>query len=403
MKLSPFAKHAIGAAKALGGRALIVGGSVRDHLLGIESKDIDIEIHGMSEATFRGAFATTLATIGRVDAVGVSFGVLKFGRDVDLSLPRRDSKTGTGHTGFTITVDTGMTVKEALSRRDFTINAIAWDPITGEFIDPFGGRKDLELGLLRHIGPAFAEDPLRVMRGVQFATRFGFAIVGETARMCRTLLPELRGMAKERLWGEWEKILTKGTDFYAMHEALHVTGVGFDDRVGKLVMFAGAGGTETRIASRFAASPDRAAAILGHWASLTDSSELFKAMDVPHDLRRRAAKFAAGFDLIDVGGEWTATDARQAARALAPVSVKAVCVASSETQSAATLMRAAADAGVLYGPHKPLVTGDTLIGIGWEPGPHFGSVLRALLSAQDRGEFTTTEEGLALVKQGDFG
>lgn len=132
--LTPDAERAVEVITALGGRPLLVGGCVRDRLLGIESKDIDIEVHGPVSPE---ALIEALSAEGRVDAVGMSFGVIKFGRDVDISFPRRDSKTSSGHTGFTIEVDQTMTVLEALSRRDFTINSMAMDPLTDELIDPF--------------------------------------------------------------------------------------------------------------------------------------------------------------------------------------------------------------------------------------------------------------------------
>lgn len=188
-----------------GGRPYYVGGYVRDYLLGIPSKDLDIEVFGIS--------FTQLANIlgnhcGRVDLVGQSFGIIKAsveGQDIDFSLPRRDSKNGIGHKGFDVEVDPTMTIEEAAQRRDFTINAISMAPTTGKLIDPFEGRLHLTQGLLVHTSPSFGEDPLRVLRGMQFSGRFRLDAAPETIELCKSLKGECQYLAKERIWGEWEK------------------------------------------------------------------------------------------------------------------------------------------------------------------------------------------------------
>src|SRR4249919_197900 len=185
-----------------GGHALIVGGWVRDQLLGLpESSDVDLEVFALPGDRLR----TLLESFGRVEAVGESFQVYKIG-DVDISLPRRDSKAGRGHCGFVVTGDPDMSIADAARRRDFTVNAISWDPLTGEHFDPFGGRRDLERRLLRVVDPqTFGDDSLRVLRAVQFAARFGFTIEETTADICRrTALDDL---PPERVWGEFEKLL----------------------------------------------------------------------------------------------------------------------------------------------------------------------------------------------------
>ena len=146
-----------------------------------------------------------LESFGRVEAVGESFQVYKIG-DIDVSLPRRDSKAGRGHRGFVVTGDPDMSIADAARRRDFTINAISWDPLTREHFDPFDGRRDLERKLLRVVDPVtFAEDSLRVLRGVQFAARFELAVEESTAALCRQIA--LDDLPPERVWGEIEKLL----------------------------------------------------------------------------------------------------------------------------------------------------------------------------------------------------
>ncbi|HUL74369.1 MAG TPA: CCA tRNA nucleotidyltransferase [Vicinamibacterales bacterium] len=186
---------------AAGGRALIVGGWVRDALLGRLSKDVDLEVFGVPADRLRGL----LDAAGRVDTVGESFTVYKIG-DVDVSLPRRESKTGRGHKGFTVEGDPSLSIEDAARRRDFTINAISLDPLTGEVLDPFQGRRDLEFKLLRVVDPAtFADDSLRVLRALQFAARFELELTPETRLLCEQI--PLDDLPSERVWGEMEKLL----------------------------------------------------------------------------------------------------------------------------------------------------------------------------------------------------
>jgi len=185
-----------------GGRALIVGGWVRDRLLGLpESSNIDLEIFGVPGDRLR----VLLEGFGRVEAVGESFQVYKLG-DIDVSLPRRDSKAGRGHKGFVVTGDPDMSIAEAARRRDFTINAISWDPLTGEYFDPYRGRDDLDRRLLRMVdAETFADDSLRALRAVQLAARFALALDDATAAVCRRI--PLDDLPAERVWGEVEKLL----------------------------------------------------------------------------------------------------------------------------------------------------------------------------------------------------
>lgn len=187
------------------GRPRIVGGAVRDWLLGLDAKDIDLEVGGTDFATLH----RTLAPFGATDVVGRSFGVIKLrlssGTEYDISLPRRESKTGAGHRGFAVEPDPTLSDADAASRRDFTINAIAWDPIARTLIDPFDGETDLRARRLRHTGPAFVEDPLRVLRAVQFAGRFDLTLDSTTADLCRRIASDFHQLPVERVWHEWAK------------------------------------------------------------------------------------------------------------------------------------------------------------------------------------------------------
>jgi tRNA nucleotidyltransferase (CCA-adding enzyme) len=190
--------------RAEGGRALLVGGCVRDVLMGAQPKDWDVEVYKIEPARLR----ELLEKFGRVDVVGEAFTVYKVGNDLDVSLPRRERKSGRGHRAFVIEGDPSMTIEDATRRRDFTINAILQDPLTDEIIDPYGGRVDIQNKILRAVSrDTFAEDSLRVLRAAQFAARFEFDIETETIELCRSI--DLTDLPRERIWGEMEKLLLR--------------------------------------------------------------------------------------------------------------------------------------------------------------------------------------------------
>lgn len=208
-----------------GGHALIVGGYVRDALLGIPNKDQDVEVYGLSVDQL----TEILSKFSDVDCVGKSFGILKvdlrkFGEDeMDFSLPRRESKSGQGHKGFIVNPDPFMSIEEASARRDFTINSMALDPMTGEILDPHNGIEDLRHGILRATSEHFTEDPLRVLRGMQFASRFNMSIADETVFLCRSMVDEFDTLAKERILGEFNKMFLKGKNIEKGLDILYYT------------------------------------------------------------------------------------------------------------------------------------------------------------------------------------
>jgi tRNA nucleotidyltransferase (CCA-adding enzyme) len=204
LQLPPALVEIVRELRAPGFRALVVGGAVRDALLGFEAKDIDVEVYGIPYDRL----VELLGQHGNVDLVGKSFGVVKF-RTWDFSIPRRDNKIGLGHRDFRSTFDENITPREAASRRDFTINSMAYDPVTGELLDFFGGQADLESRILRATSPAFSEDPLRVLRGMQFACRFDLEIAPETASFARSIASEYSTLPRERVAEEFMKWATK--------------------------------------------------------------------------------------------------------------------------------------------------------------------------------------------------
>lgn len=186
-----------------GGRAWFVGGYVRDQLLHRENKDIDMEVHGLAPARLE----ELMDTVGTRLTVGESFGIYTLaGSSIDVAMPRRETATGRGHRDLAVSVDPFLGPERAARRRDFTINAMMQDVLTGEVADPFGGRADLAAGVLRHVdADRFGEDPLRVLRAAQFAARFGFSVAPETAALCRTV--DLGELSRERVEGELKKAL----------------------------------------------------------------------------------------------------------------------------------------------------------------------------------------------------
>jgi tRNA nucleotidyltransferase (CCA-adding enzyme) len=221
LTLPPGREEIIRDLRSEGYRALIVGGAVRDALLGLEPKDFDIEVYGISYDKL----AEFLKRYGPVDLVGKSFGVIKlFGTDMDFSIPRRESKTGSHHRDFRTEFDESITPQEAASRRDFTINAMSWDPLTGGVVDFFGGQDDLKHRILRATSPSFREDSLRVLRGMQFACRFDLRLDPHTAQECQALVDEYSTLAKERIADEFYKWAVKSTKPSRLIEYLNDSG-----------------------------------------------------------------------------------------------------------------------------------------------------------------------------------
>ncbi len=198
--------------KKNGGMALLVGGSVRDMLWTdkIIPKDFDLELYGLEAIEVE----KIVREVGNVSDVGKAFGILKIslgnGLDIDISLPRVDSKIGVGHRGFEVKTDPNMSIPEACKRRDFTMNSVAANPLTGELFDPFNGVKDIRNKILRITDPErFRDDPLRVLRGIQFVGRFGLEIDKDTMSILQEMVPCIKELPKERIGEEWKKLLLK--------------------------------------------------------------------------------------------------------------------------------------------------------------------------------------------------
>ncbi|MBQ4088569.1 MAG: HD domain-containing protein [Clostridia bacterium] len=214
------AKKIAEAVSSAGGRAFFVGGYVRDMLMGIDCKDIDIEVYGIEPARLR----ELLTDFGEVYDKGAAFGVLGLRHsDLDIAMPRKESLRGTKHTDFDVSVDPFLTYEEASMRRDFTINAMMLDPLTGEIVDCWNGKADLEKKIIRHVSDeTFGDDALRVFRAAQFAARMNAEIVPETMDICRRM--NVTELSKERIYEELTKALLKAETPSIFFRALRAMG-----------------------------------------------------------------------------------------------------------------------------------------------------------------------------------
>lgn len=200
----------------LGGTVYLVGGCVRDEVIGRTGKDVDIEVHGVTPLVLE----KVLDDLGERMAIGESFGLYALkGYTIDIAMPRKEKATGHGHRDFDVLIDPFLGAKEAARRRDFTVNAMMKDLLTGEILDFYGGREDLKKGILRHVDDnTFAEDPLRVLRGAQFAARLNLTVAPETLRLCRTV--DLSALSRERVDEELKKALLKADNPSVFFETL---------------------------------------------------------------------------------------------------------------------------------------------------------------------------------------
>ena len=437
------------AVRDAGGRALVVGGWVRDRLLGRESPDVDIEVFGMPGDRLR----SVLEGFGRVEAVGESFQVFKLG-DIDVSLPRRDSKAGRGHKGFVVVGDPDMSIEEAARRRDFTINAISWDPLTDEYFDPFHGREDLERRYLRMVDArTFPDDSLRVLRAVQFVARFNLELDPETRALCRTI--QLDDLPAERIWGEIEKLLLapRPSVGFALAMDLGVVAALFpelqalagcpqepewhpegdvwvhtlqvidrartriDDlpRPQQLAIMLGAVAHDLGKPATTAFSDGRIRSIDHEDRGVAPASAWLDRLNVNsidgYDVRRQVLGITAQhlkpgswFKVRDEVGDGAF---RRLAHKVDLELLARVAKSDCEGRKPGTFDCTAMDwfleraraIGADKGPPKPILLGRHLLELGLKPGPRVGEILKAVYELQMDGSVTNLEEGIAAAKR----
>lgn len=372
--------------------AVLVGGSVRDSFDGRTPKDLDFEVY---HATVDDV-AVSARKLGKVDEVGKAFGVLKMtlpdGTDIDLSVPRRENKVGAGHRGFEVSTDAGMTIEEASARRDFTINTLSYDPELGVLIDPHGGKGDLDNKVLRHVSDAFDEDPLRVMRGMQFASRFGMRMAPETAERCRSLMGEAATLPVERMRTEWEKWATKSRKPSAGLDVLRQTG--WSDVIAGA---AGLGADDNRRVDAMRRVLDRhpqadAAVMMPATlaVSMSDADARKFLNQAIEGTKGQTKAFHLSRSSVPQRDD---ASLREAARG--PVTLREVAVFHNDDR----LLAKAETLGIADGPEPDWASGDDILATtGRKPGPWVGEVVSRLRQAQARRVFHDRESALAWLR-----
>ena len=415
------------AVRDAGGRAFFVGGWVRDRIMGRESTNVDIEVFGLPADRLR----TLLESFGRVEAVGASFQVFKLG-DLDISLPRRDSKAGRGHKGFEVTGDPFMSIEEAARRRDFRINAILWDPLTAEYEDPFDGRGDIERRVLRVVDPAtFTDDSLRALRAIQFAARFSLTVDDEARELCRSM--PLDDLPAERVWGEIEKLFPelKALDGCPQEPEWHPEG---DVWVHTLQVV-----DQARQRIDDLAHPQQIAIMLGalcHDLGKPKVTRFFDGRIRSHDHEAQGVEPAMSLldrlnvhsiDGYDVRGQVVGITSQHLQpgawykrrdevgdgafrRLAAKVDLellarlaKADCLGRAPGRFDCTAMdwflERARQLGVEHKPPSPILLGRHLLDLGLKPGPRVGEILKAVYELQMDGAVTTLDEAIVAAKR----
>ena len=415
------ARRVAHAARENGGRALLVGGYVRDELLGLAPKDADIEVYGLEAPVLR----STLEKLGRVDCVGESFRVYKLvwhfektRYELDVSLPRRDRKTGEGHKGFEVEGDPFASIEDAARRRDFTVNAILKDPLSLEILDPFGGRDDLQNGVLRAVDAAhFGEDSLRVLRAMQFAARLNLEIEPETVRICRAT--PLDDLPRERIWGEWEKWLLKsktpsrglvaGAQIGVFARLFPYLEIAVARKSGAIGHALDRGAREIE-ALEFPEKVALMLAILGSFLGWRDTKRLLEALGIQKLKGEKQAIDVATLAVKLVGARKTPSDWFErretvsdrdfrffAARIKPDLAIRLARARGFEV-AASWFEQNCARLGILDGPPAPLLLGRHLLELGMKPGPRMGEILERVYLAQLGGEIEDLDAAKTAAK-----
>lgn len=397
--------------RAAGGRAFLVGGWVRDAMLGKNCRDYDIEVYDMAQD----ALVPLLSKYGRTNLVGKAFGVIHLamkGLSLDFSFPRTENKVGYGHRGFVVHTDEKLSFKEAALRRDFTINAMGMELPELTLCDPYGGVDDLKAHRLKHVSEAFAEDSLRILRGVQFASRFELTLAPETAELCKSL--SLEDLSKERIYEEFKKWLLKpGKPSLGLRAFLEMDLLRFfpevkplDGSYEKLGEFldnmsrnAATEPEESRMAMAFAALLSGNSCAEDWEKFLTGMTNEVKLLrNVPKLLRYSSTASPEGAFLED-------SEIRRLSVALEGLREYSILVASNPMYGEQArlafverLKTRAIELGVFEKAPEPYLTGRYLMSLGLKPGKQFGDLIRESFELQLDGKQQDAEQAEAWAK-----
>ncbi len=427
-----------------GAKCYFVGGFVRDSLLGLPPKDIDIEVFGVSQDKL----VQLLTKFGTPDTVGKSFGVTKLGH-FDFNLPRRERKNGVGHKAFECEIDPTMTLQEAASRRDYTINAISIDS-SGNLHDFHNGMNDLNNKFLHHTSQRFSEDPLRVLRGFQFAGRFDMIGAIDTMILCGDLFDEYKTLALERIWGEWKKWATKsikpssglwflvGTGWikhypeldaligvpqdYEFHpeggvwqHSLHVCDAAADiarrenlSEADTLILVLGALCHDLGKATCTVVHDDGRITSYNHEAQTQLTESFLQSIGAPVDVIKNVVPLVREHMAHLSFGQVKNKDKFicKLARRLEPSNIVMLDLLVEADMSGRppipkgknalmnSIVGRASEIGASLKPVPKLITGKTLVALGHAPGPKFGEILERCYQTQMAGGFSTEAEGI---------
>jgi tRNA nucleotidyltransferase (CCA-adding enzyme) len=397
------------------GRAYLVGGFVRDALRGIVSHDIDLEVYGVEGKGLKSVLEELFPT--RVHVVGSAFGILHValpdGVTLDVALPRRESKSGKGHRGFTVEGDPTMPLEDAARRRDFTVNAMLLDLASWHVVDPFNGQADLDAQLLRIIDPAtFQDDPLRIYRAIQLSARLESTVEEKSLMVLRMMIErgDLAELSKERVTDELRKLLLRSEYPSRGFELARSLGVVERD-MPELHALTKTSWTKTMKALDTAAelllesqagfsNDDALTVMLTALCSAIDSNgakSLFSRWTFPVSVTQAAIRFVPM--CLDIPRDESGL--RQLVRRIAPTPWRVFILAAEAVSEKPTKkIRATLQDLEARGEFSPLLEGRDVLALGLTPGPRIGELLRAVEDARHRGEIKTREEALAFVQKG---
>lgn len=400
--------------RAAGGKCYLVGGFVRDAMLGRDSRDFDVEVYGIGQD----ALLKILSDFGRPNLVGKAFGVVHLaskGLDLDFSFPRTENKIGEGHRGFLVETHLHLTFAEAALRRDFTVNAMGLSLPELELSDPYDGKGDLDRHLLRHVSPAFAEDSLRVLRGVQFASRFSLKLAPETAELCRSL--SLADLSSERIFEEFKKWLLKpGCPSFGLRAFLEMDlsrffpeirplggsfenlGILLDNISRELPAVEDSVSKEVLAFTALLSGAGNVSEVNGFLSRITNEVKLLKR--VP-ELYRMLPLFVEKARCLNFDAEFL----RRASVSLGGLSLVYPYLKSTplldenaRTDAAESMKLSAEKIGVFDAAPEPLLKGADLLLMGLKPGPRIGEIIRMEFERQLQGKILSREDALLFAR-----